>query len=109
MLPQSPSMLSLRGPEFEDRLGDRDGKLPPIRQETDTEPFFQRWHNTTECDITIIIPMQARLQGQRLLHEVREQTEHQQSRKVEFLVYLDVIGRRTLLLDYMLWTMEFFS
>ena len=102
-------MLSLRGPEFEDRLGDRDGKLPPIRQETDTEPFFQRWHNTAECDITIIIPMQARLQGQRLLHALREQTEHQQSRKVEFLVYLDVIGRRTLLLDYMLWTMEFFS
>ena len=100
MLPQSPSMLSLRGPEFEDRLGERDGKLPPIRQETDTEPFFQRWrYNITLTDydigkvpqhlLIVIIPMQARLQGQRLLHAVREQTEHQQSGKVEFLVYLD--------------------
>ena len=57
MLPQSPSMLSLRGPEFEDRLGERDGKLPPIRQETDTEPFFQRWrYNITLTDYDIIIP-----------------------------------------------------
>ena len=68
--------------------------------------------------------MQARLQGQRLLHAVREQTEHQQSGKVEFLVYLDrlwimeiyvdidmvyqFIGRGTLPLDCMLWTKELF-
>ena len=33
-------MLSLRGPEFDDRFADKDGKLPPIRQEEDS--LFQR-------------------------------------------------------------------
>ena len=37
---QSPSMLSLRGPEFDDLRSDRDGKLPPIRQ--DDDHLFQR-------------------------------------------------------------------
>ena len=33
-------MLSLRGPEFDDRLAEKDGKLPPIRGEEDS--LFQR-------------------------------------------------------------------
>jgi len=44
---RSPSMLSLRGPEFDDR-SDRDGKLPPIKQEDD--PFFLRQDYHREND-----------------------------------------------------------
>ena len=33
-------MLSLRGPEFDDRFAEKDGKLPPIRQDEDS--LFQR-------------------------------------------------------------------
>ena len=38
--PQSPSMLSLRGPEFEER-GEREGRLPPIRPE-EADLLFHR-------------------------------------------------------------------
>lgn len=37
---QSPSMLSLRGPEFDERPTEREGRLPPIRQDEDF--LFQR-------------------------------------------------------------------
>ena len=40
MLLQSPSMLSLRGPEFDER-GEREGKLPPIRAE-EADLLFHR-------------------------------------------------------------------
>ena len=37
---QSPSMLSLRGPEFEEKPS-RDDRLPPIYQEPEPEMLFQ--------------------------------------------------------------------
>ena len=40
LLLQSPSMLSLRGPEFDER-GEREGKLPPIRAE-EADLLFHR-------------------------------------------------------------------